>query len=368
MRLLLALALALGLVPCLACQRVPAAVLVQPDARSLRYTGWFDTRVARAPRCAWAGSQIAAKFTGTSLRIRLVDTPVEDEIRETDWMTVVVDDAPPRTFALAEGEHVYPIASALAAGSHRVVIWKRTEPEVGTMTFLGMSLDPGAVLLPLRAPARRMIFVGDSITAGYGDEGADGNCHWSAALENNYASYGAVAARELAAEYVAMAWSGKGITRNYETRDLLTLPAVYERVIPTEDDSPRIGPLHADVVVVNAGTNDFFRGVPDEPAFEAAYHELLAALRARYPDALFVLGVGPMLADDYPQPKARSLTRAWVESVRARRQAEGDDRLESLELWFDPSEGVGCDFHPNLRTHARLGHELAELVRAKLGW
>ena len=51
--------------------------------------------------------------------------------------------------------------------------------------------------------------------------------------------------------YIPGPWSGKGLTRNYERRDVLTLPELYQRVIPTEDSSPAIPNVRADVVVVN---------------------------------------------------------------------------------------------------------------------
>jgi lysophospholipase L1-like esterase len=342
---------------------------VPPSDPRISYTGRFDRRAPDAVRFAWVGAQIEARFSGNRLRAYLTDTPLEDEIRETDWITVVVDAGAPRTFALHEGSHVYPLATALGAGPHQVLIWKRTEAEVGLITFRGFELEPKHALLPrLKPPAHRMEFVGDSITAGYGNEGADAACHWSARTENNYLTFGAFAARELAASYTAVAYSGKGLTHNYERRDQLTLPEVYERVIPTEDDSPKVSASPADVVVVNLGTNDMFSRVPDERSFTSAYQRFLAQLRKQNPTALLVIALGPMLADDYPQPQARSTLRKWLKTVQTSREASGDTRIDFIEFWYDPAEGVGCDFHPNVKTHARLGHELANLVRARLNW
>jgi lysophospholipase L1-like esterase len=121
-------------------------------------------------------------------------------------------------------------------------------------------------------------------------------------------------------------------------------------------------------VVVNLGTNDFFTDVPDHARFVVGYRSLLARVRSRHPDALLVLAIGPMLADDFPQPDARKLVREWLTEVRDAMRSEGDERVDLFEVWFDPDEGVGCDQHPNVITHARLGRELAELVRARLSW
>lgn len=367
------LAVALGaILGCMSssCAGEPEAVAARPSHHAIRYGGYFDRRAPDAPRFAWPGAHLTARFSGTSLRARLTSTPVADETREADWIEVVIDDQPPKTLALAEGEHVYTLAEGLPPGAHRALIWKRTEAAVGTITFHGFVLAPGGALgPPLPEPRRRMIFVGDSITAGYGNEGPGDPCAWSAAYENNHASYGAVAARLLDAEYVATAWSGKGIVRNYDAHDRETMPELYRRVIPTEPGSPATPALRADAVVVNLGTNDFGRGAPDAAATIAAFERLAGELRGRHPDALLVLALGPMVFDGaHGGVPARSLLRAWLDEVRSRRAAQGDQAVALLELWSDPAEGLGCDGHPSARTHARLGAELAALVKRKLGW
>jgi lysophospholipase L1-like esterase len=342
---------------------------IPPSDPRISYTGRFDRRAPDAVRFAWVGAQIEARFSGEFLRAYLTDTPVEDELRETDYITVVVDAGAPRTFALQEGSRIYPLATALDPGPHHVLIWKRTEAEVGVITFRGFELESRHALLPRpKPPTHRLEFVGDSITAGYGNEGADAACHWSAKTENNYLTFGAFAARELGASYTAVAYSGKRVTHSYEAPDELTLPEIYDRVIPTEDDSPKVSASPADVVVVNLGTNDAFPRLPDERTFTGAYQSFLAQLRTQNPTALFVIVLGPMLVDDYPQPLARSTLRKWLKTVQTSREASGDTRVDFIEFWYDPAEGVGCDFHPNVKTHARLGHELANLIRTRLEW
>jgi lysophospholipase L1-like esterase len=357
--------LALGLCS-FACGQSAHSSFVYPDDPKLRYVGWFDRELSYSVRFSWPGSQIHAQFTGSSVRARLADAPVEDAIRELDRVTVLIDDRPPKTFVLAEGVHEYPLANDLPAGTHRLVIWKRTEAEVGVISFQGLTLEAGASLVQDARPSpRRIAVIGDSISAGYGNEGREPTCPWSAGSENNYETYGAHAARLLAADYVAMAWSGKGLTRNFDARDLRTLPELWDRIIPSEDHSARIARTPFDAVVVNLGTNDVFRGLPDAASFVASYSAWLRALRERFPGALFVLALGPMLADDHPQPNARTLMRGWLGAAREARAEAGDARLDFIEFWFDPVEGAGCDFHPNLKTHARLGRELAEFIRAR---
>ena len=336
----------------------------------IRYTGRFDVRDALVRASGWPGTQIEARFTGASLLAVLTETPTEDQIRDFDRINVEIDREPPRVFALAEGRHVYPLARGLGPGEHRVRIWKRTEGMVGVIAFEGFVLAEGQRLLKLgTAPARRIEMIGDSIAAGYGNEGPDASCHWDAALENNALSYGAFAARELGAAYSAIAWSGKGLIRNFDPNEPETIPELYERVLPA-DAGAGIAPVtpHPDAVVVNLGTNDMASGMPNATAFHDAYLRLLRRVRARHPKALLVIAFGPMLAEDSPQPQARTITRVWMKRIERDWRAQVDPHIASIELWIDPQEGLGCDSHPTVRTHARLGKELATLLRQQLKW
>jgi lysophospholipase L1-like esterase len=352
-----------------ACREAPRSLVLTPNDRRIGCTGLFDRRDPTALRFAWPGSRVEIAFESSWLRARLEDRPVEDETRELDSIDVSLDDGPPREFGLAEGIHLYPLASGLPPGPHRISIGKRTEPEVGIIALRGFEISPlGSYRIAPPVPTRALLFVGDSVTAGYGNLGTDGSCHASAEREDNFQTYAAFAARELSASYAALAWSGRGVTRNYEARDKELLPDVFDRAIPTELDSPREDLRPADAIVVNLGTNDYFLGVPARDEFVRSYLALLERLRAKQPSAVFVLVLGPMLADDFPQPRARAILREWLHAIAARRSASGDKRVELLEQWIDAKEGVGCDFHPNVVTHARLGHELAQRLRARLGW
>lgn len=353
------------------CVSAPKPALIKPSDPAIRYAGFFDATKPDAPRFAWSGTQIEARFTGTQLIARFSSVPVDLELPETDWLNVSIDGQPPKVFALSEGERAYVLAKNLTPGTHRVLIWKRTECGVGITTFHGFQLEDGAKLGPKPAPPmRRMLFVGDSITAGYGNEGPNATCIWSAERENNYLTYGAFAARALDAEYVAQAWSGKGILRNFDGTTEQIIPSVLDRVIPSEPGSPKTPIISVDVVVLNLGTNDFALGVPDKAAMLGAFNGTLDALRRRYAKALIVLMLGPMIVDEDKGNRipSRSLMRGWLTELREQRRAAGDGNVELFEAWTDPAEGAGCDYHPNVKTHTRIGAELTTLVKQRLGW
>jgi lysophospholipase L1-like esterase len=335
--------------------RVP--VHAQLDSSQVRFVGRFDAGAdGKTPRFAWSGSAMQLRFTGPSLAVRLHD-------EGANVFQVIVDGVPTHTLATSSAQDAYTVTTGLADGVHDVALVKRTEARVGAVQFFGFYPEKGHTMLaPPVAPSRRIEFVGDSITAGYGDEGNGPYCSFSPSQENEFLGYSALTARALGAEHVTVAWSGKTID---EMRDLWdrTLPKVKESRWDFLSWVP-------DAVVVNLGTNDFAQGTVNRPAFVASYVKMLEKVRAKYPQAQIVAALGPMLSDTYP-PGARALSNARaytseaVDTVRAR----GDARVSMIEFATqDPNDGYGCHFHPNLATHRKMASRLAPALAATLGW
>lgn len=350
---------------CVACARKPVAPA--PAATEVTLVGDMDLRDPAAPRLAWGATQVRASFQGPDLGVTLTDRATDPSHGENDWLSVSIDDASPTKLALREGKHHYMLATHLAPGPHTITLWKRTEPAVGVITFHGFDVVGNARPTPRPAPARTLLAIGDSITAGYGNEGQD-PCGWSAARENSQAAYTALAAQALGMGYVAHAWSGKGVTRNFDRREPLTMVELFAREMPTEAPlAPSRPAAQADVVVVNLGTNDFFAGIPDRVAFQSRMALVLDALKKRNPRAWMVLGLGPMILDTPPTPNARTTLRGWLESIMGQYRKRHDDRISLIELWTAPDDGLGCHGHPNLKTNQRLAQELTAHLRERLG-
>src|SRR5690606_9525589 len=142
---------------------------------------------------------------------------------------------------------------------------------------------------------RQMEVIGDSISCGYGNEGEHAELPYSPDTENHYLSYGALIARELDAELSTIAWSGRGVVRNYEDQSALLMPQLYARTLPDEDAPwPFADPQ--DLVLVNLGTNDFaLEPGPDETQFIERYVALLSTVRQHRTRAAILATFGPML-------------------------------------------------------------------------
>ena len=110
----------------------------------------------------------------------------------------------------------YIAATNLSEGSHTLLLTKRTEASFGAGRFDGLLLDEGKKLLPLPPKLSRKIeIIGDSISCGYGNEGKTISCPNLREFENSYLTYGGFLGRELNAELSIIAYSGKGVVRNY---------------------------------------------------------------------------------------------------------------------------------------------------------
>jgi lysophospholipase L1-like esterase len=322
-----------------------------------RLCGRFDLDDPAGPRCAWAGSAIALRFTGTSIAVRLRGS--------SDFFTVTLDGAALPVLAAVPAVERFPLAAGLTDGEHELVLLKRTEPLVSEAQLLGFDLDPGARLLPPPpAPARRIEFVGDSVTAGFGILGRDETCPFSPDTEDFTRSFAALTAAALGAEPVAVAWSGRGACRNYADEPGEHMPALWERTLPARPESRwDFARWTPDVVVVNLGTNDFSVGVSPGERFPAAYAGLVRRVHDAYARARVVCCVGPML-----EGAALAEARAAVTRVVLDAGAAG---VPASLLEFPPqsaANGFGCDGHPSARTHRLMADQLTAAIRDTMGW
>lgn len=346
----------------LALQTVPPASLpeqIPPSDPHLRLIGRFDRRDPAGPRCAWAGSSILARFRGTAINVSLRSSG-------SDQFQVVIDGAPASVLSPSREVTLYRVASGLADQEHTVELFKRTEPLVGQVQLLGLELEKGRKLLPIPARRdRRIEFVGDSITCGYGNESANEKEHFAPNTENNYLAYGALAARDLGAEYAAIAWSGKWLFGNN------AIPLLYDLALPGDPQSKwDFSSWVPQAVVVNLGTNDFGPRNPTEEEWQGAYRSFIQTLRKNYPQCHVFCAVGSMMSDAYP-PGRRALTtiRLYTTGLVESLRKAGDKKVHFVEFDpQDPKNGLGGDWHPSLKTHRLMADRLVALVKKELGW
>lgn len=335
--------------------------IIDADNSNIQYIGRFDFSNPKKVVFDWAGVCICAKFTGTSCSLRLYDS--------TDEYAITIDDHAPKLLT-PHTSSVYRVATGLEDSiPHTIMIQKRTEPLVGRGVFMGFILDKGAMLLPPdKRPDRRIEFIGNSITSGFGVMGDSPNCHFSPQTENATMSYASIAARALRADYSLISFSGRGVVRNYGDKNKTSvdpMPALYDRICYFDttlkwDFSKWI----PQAVVINLGTNDFStQPYPDKEVFEAAYDKLIDHVRLLYTDVAIFCVTGPMIGEP--------CTSYVREVVKEQQQREGRDKdIYFIEIpWRDLSEDDwGCDMHPNVFGADKMANVVVPMIKLMMNW
>ena len=344
---------------------LPLPLILKATDPKIQLTGRFDLR-GGTPRCSWSGSAITIKFRGTDLNLLLRDAAKGDAHPEegfnSNYFTVRVDGGETTTLRLEPGRERYPVASGLPAGIHTVTVAKRTESNCGGVTLLGVEISAdGEILAPPPRPSRRIEFIGDSITCGYGNEAPDQHQKFTPATENNDLAYGALAARRFGAEYVCIAWSGIGV---YSSRGDLknTMNTRYERSIG--QDPSAIWAFTApppQVVVINLGTNDFAQGDPGVNYIED-YKKLVHTVRGHYPQATIFCAMGPIING------ANAIkNKEYIETIITD-LADANIFFVSLGTQDINKNGIGGSWHPSLKTHLAMVDLLVPAIEAKTDW
>ncbi len=226
----------------------PPAIL--PTHPRIRYTGRIDW-TGPAPLLGWAAAAIQLRFTGTTVAVNLRDAPC---CGAPDWVDVSIDAGPAVAVRLTSADTTYTFTSNLSAATHDLLIVKRTEGWRGNIAFGGVTLGAGHLLVPLPPAAKfRMEFYGDSNVAGYDDQ--DMADRGFAKFNDAAWSYPAIVARMFAADHHNLGWSGAGMTAQSSPVE----QDIWNRTNPLRTDLPYdFSKFAADVVVINAGSNDSY--------------------------------------------------------------------------------------------------------------
>ncbi len=347
--------------PTYAPTAIPAATPTAAPGSGVLYIGRFDTSDPAGPKFGWSATTVKANFQGTEVSVKLTSSG-------DNWFNVIVDGTvrtPVNVPSGTSGSTPILLASGLASGQHTIELVRRTEAWVGDVQFLGFTYGSGTELSPPAASARRIEFIGDSITCGYGIEGASQYQSFTTKNENAYLAYGSVTARLLGADQITVAWSGKGMIRNYGGDTTDTMPTLYPRTLPNSAtpvwDSGKWIPQ---VAVVNLCTNDYASGIPDQTQFVTAYTNFVKKLRSQYSSAHIYCALGPMLSGDN-----LASARNYIGSVVSALNSAGDAKVHFIEFPVqDGSLGYGEDWHPSVATQALMADQLAARIQIDLGW
>jgi lysophospholipase L1-like esterase len=306
----------------------------------------------------WPGTYFESRFKGTSVTVRLND--------EVNILNVYLDGKKVLT-ETKPGQGDIELGP-LPDREHTIRVEKVTESEGRAASFSGFFVPDQANVRPAPAASNRRIeFIGDSYTVGYGNTSTTGDCTteqvW--ATTDNTRVYGILTAKHFGADYRFSAISGKGIVRNYNGGGGLQLPLAYPFDVRINDITvTRNGDdWQPHVIVIGLGTNDFSTQLnPGEKwatrdalhaDYQATYVKFVQDLRKRYPGVYFVLTATDGMNGEYAEQ---------VKAVMKGLQAQGESRIAFLQL--NSLTYAGCHGHPSIADSEKVRDLLVGWIEA----
>ena len=328
---------------------------------NIRYVGRFDFSNPQEARFDWSGVYIQFSFRSTQCSVKMSDSG-------HNYYQVFVDTQPPKVMDV-KSDTTLVIDDKMGTQIHKVQIYKRTEGGQGMATFKGIILSESGEILPWKdIPARKIEFIGNSITCGYGTEGKSRDERWTPSTENNYQSYAAIIARAFHADYHIVAHSGQGVVRNYGDKQKVSasaMPNRFNRVFD-EKEQPLWNFRHwiPEAVVINLGTNDFSTlPYPDKDVFKKGYENLINEVRKQYGDLPVFCVVGPMI--DEP---CYSYVKELVDDFRSIYQKKNVYFVGIPTYLMNPEKDLGSDSHPNYMGQRKMAAHVLPVISSVLGW
>ncbi|MDO5482784.1 MAG: GDSL-type esterase/lipase family protein [Bacteroidaceae bacterium] len=335
--------------------------IIKPTDKNIQYIGRIGGNPER-PMFTYPGVQIRSGFTGTTLKMLVKPN--------SGYFMVQIDEN--EAFKVGfynKTDSIAELASQLPDTHHQVIITHIGEGYERLPEFRGFIVDKGKELTsatPL--PSRKIEFIGNSITCGYGIETDSPTDPYLEETANYYYTYAAQTARNLNAQALVVARSGIGVYRNYngpQTGDIVNMNTEYPYTFLYNDqhrwDFSRYTP---DVVCINLGTNDTSTQGADSLLLIEGFKKLYRQVRNHYPKAKIIFLCGCMMAG-----KALLDAQQAMDATTNYAHKQGDSEVYRLD--FKPHDGTlgyGASYHPSMRQHEKMANELTAFLRKLMKW
>ena len=316
-------------------------------------------------------------FSGSSLEFDLEGTKASARIRTDLWedpalcgyLALFHNGVFVKKIQLDKETADYDLFDSETPRKVRIRLVRLSETNFGKAAVLSLSCEGKVTRVPDRK--RKIEFIGDSITCGYGVEGVCGTDNFSTSTENPLKAYAMLTAEALDAEATLVSWSGNGLISHYIPPEVDTPDASFplmQDVYRYADvagfgfeglDSPEdydFSGFTPDTVVINLGTNDqsYTRGHEDRVrAFGDAFEDFIKVIREKRPNARIIAVFGVMGQDLCDE-----------EERRINKLCSTDKNLAFLKLDLQKDEdGLGVDFHPSAATHKKVAEKLISYIK-----
>ena len=327
----------------------------------------------------WTATYFRIAFSGTSLTMRASDTKwdatPEMAAKRHNYYNVWIDSPtsaePHRIIEVSGNDTVIELIDPAylkksRRSVHEVIVQKRTEGEQGKTTIHSFATD-GKFFQADKLKSRQLEFIGDSYTCGYGIDAASRTERFSPETENASRSYAGIVSRYFGADYVAIAHSGMGIARNYNSKFKgWWMPDRYLQTF--DEDSTQVNrwdatqsDFHPAMTVVYLGANDFSTALaPKYEDFRKHYYRLFKYIKANY-------------GEDHPILCVATKTHEYLFNY-VRDLVNNCDMPNVHYLGYCPAqhlhtdEDLGADVHPNYNGQQKKAYSIIPYIATITGW
>jgi len=306
----------------------------------------------------WTGIHLRTEFSGGYLAVRMSDT-------RGNYYDLFIDGQFSKTFQVSS-DTVVTLASHLSTKIHQLLLYKRTEGEQGMTSIYHFLIAKNGILKRCsNTPVRKIEFIGNSITCGFGTEVADPKASFLPSTENSYHGYASIVSRYFDADYHLVAHSGQGVVRNYGDENSISKVTMRQRFFQTFDMNPDVkwdfAAWQPDVVVIKLGTNDLSNPVisPTKEQFVAGYLDLIASVRKAYGNVPVICLSSCMSGEKLYQYVQQAVEQSNDKNVHF---------IGLMPALLNIASDFGACFHPNYEGQKKIASILIPNLSTIMGW
>jgi hypothetical protein len=229
--------------------------------KNIKYFGRWNFTDTSQYTSYWGGAYIKVNFTGTTVKVK---------VGNTSNFYARIDNGPWVSYLKASGT-IDLTPTPISKGKHSLIVMQGKDYNY-VFIFKGLLLDDGAATHAPKVASTLIEYIGDSITCGYTNPQANSVC------------YAYVCSEALGTECTQIAYPGITLANGYPRTGMDTqyFKEGCTNSPPTVDwDFGRYTPR---IVVINLGTNDNNKKVPDSVLMRV-YTGFLKKVRSKFPKA-----------------------------------------------------------------------------------
>lgn len=329
--------------------------------------------------CGLSGSGITFTFTGTKANITLIGDNTTHGI-ETEGKArvgIYVDGVRVVDTMIEEPEKTFCVHDSETAQKITIQVIKLSECAMSTVGIKKVDIISIDGISPTPAKSRKIEFIGDSITCGYGVDLEIAESTFTTNTEDVTKAYAYKTARNLDADYSMVCYSGYGVVSGYTENGEKVInelvPAYYNKVgfsyakpfgtLELDAIPWNFNEYKPDIIVINLGTNDDSYcqdNLDRQEEFAAEYVKFLKRVRSYNTEAAILCTVGMM---------GQRIYGAVEKAVKDYVSVSKDSRILSMALPEQlPEDGYAVSWHPTENTHSKAADILTAVIKDIMKW